>query len=61
MGEGIEDSMGADGLPEPETFRESMLKGLRRITATMIRTIQEIMKLVGDGDLPLPQEMLKNL
>ena len=53
IGEGIEDSIGADGLPEPESFRESMLKGLRRITtATMIRTMQEIMKLVGDGDLP---------
>ena len=39
---------GADG-----SFRTAMMKAIQRVTtATMIRSLQEVMKMVGDGDKP---------
>jgi len=59
-GDGVGNRIGPDGIAEPESFRESMMKGVRRITtATLIRSLQEVMKMVGDGEKPFTSPNIK--
>lgn len=51
--DGFGKKVGIDGIIEPESFRNSVMKGMRRITTSVIiRSIKEMMKMVGDGEKP---------
>jgi hypothetical protein len=51
--DGFGQKIGPDGLIEPESFRNSVMKGMRRVTTSVIiRSIKEMMKMVGDGEKP---------
>ena len=51
---------GPDGSPDQEDFRDSIMKGVRRITtSTIIRGLQEIMKMTGEGSLPFTGANIK--
>ena len=52
-GTGTGTGTGTDDDDADGSFRTAMMKAIQRVTtATMIRSLQEVMKMVGDGDKP---------